>query len=147
MRVKVIKEIKGLVPGDILYYMKDTDTYEINKTEYDISDSTTTTVLRTVIGSYIVENMKDYFIFIDDEDNTLEIDKIYYNDFPENQTVDTVGETQPEVKDEVPTDTEVIKLQEQVKELEKRFEDIERFRIGQGFFPTNPYRYTWVNFI
>jgi hypothetical protein len=147
MRVKVLKEIKGLVPGDILYYMKDTDTYEINKTEYDISDSTTTTVLRTVIGSYIVEDMKDYFMFIDDEDNTLEIDKIYYNDFPENKKTNLATEAEPEVKNEVSTDTEVTKLQEQIKELEKRFEDIERFRIGQGFFPTNPYRYTWVNFI
>lgn len=154
MRVKVIKEIKGLVPGDILYYMKDTDTYEINKTKYDISDTTSTKVVRFVIGSYMVEEMKDYFIFIDDEDNTLEINKIYYNDFPENGISSDTAEAKPEVKNEVPTDIEVTKLQEQIKELEKRFEDIERFRIGQGFYrnvigdytPTIPYC-RWINFI
>ncbi len=153
MRVKVIKEIKGLVPGDILYYNDKDDMYEINKTDYDISDNKESVEsIKYSISSYTVEEQKDYFVFIDDEDNELKIEKIYYNDFPEdensttNKTVEPIKEVQPETKNEAVEVNEISKLQEQIKELEKKLQDIEgpvMKYYTPSYYSINPFRHFW----
>src|SRR4030043_1664347 len=105
MKVKVIKEIKGLVPGDILYYNKANDLYEISKTDYDIGDTTSTKTVKFAISDYLVGEFKDYFVYVDDEDNNVELNKIHWDDFPrDNKTVETSTEKEPEVKKEEPKD-------------------------------------------
>jgi len=149
MRVKVIKEIKGLVPGDILYYNDKTDTYEITKTDYDIGDKTQSVrSIRVIISSYTVEEHKDYFVFIDDDNNDMEINKIYYRDFPEddNNSIkksETPVQAEPEVENTISQDSEISKLQEQLKELEKKLEDIERSK-SVNQYPFYPIVKQWM---
>jgi len=150
MRVKVIKEIKGLVPGDILYYNDKTDMYEITKTDYDVSDSgQSVKSVKVVISSYVAEESKDYFVFVDDDNNDIEINKIYWDDIPQSKKLETPKNEQvkSEAKDTDSKDSEINKLQEQVKELEEKLEDIKRSKKSIEFnspfwvtnFPTSRY--------
>jgi hypothetical protein len=144
MKAKVIKDIKGLVPGDILYYQKDTDTYEINKTDYEIGDtSSSTKIVKVVINSYLVDENPEYFTLIDDENNDLEVSKIRWDDFPKNmETIANITETPvPEVKkEEVKESNDLNNLREQVKELTQKLEDIEKVRYP---FHVSPFKYSW----
>src|SRR4030042_526796 len=146
MKVKVIKEIKGLVPGDILYYNKANDLYEISKTDYDIGDTTSTKTVKFAISDYLVGEFNDYFVYVDDEDNNIELSKIYWDDFPRNdKTVETPTEKEPEVKNEDSKNSEITKLQKQVEELEKKLEDVERdsIKVGNRHLYVNPFGYHW----
>jgi hypothetical protein len=148
MRVKVIKEIKGLVPGDILYYNDKTGMYEITKTDYDFGDkSESVKSVRVSIESYIVEEHENYFVYLDDEDNDIEINKICWDDFPENSNeLETSKEVEPETKNETVKTDEVSNLQEQLKELQKKLEDIENPSVKYytpSYYTVNPFRHFW----
>ena len=145
MRVKVIKEVKGLVEGDILYYNSENDRYELTKTDYDISDSgKSTKVVKFSISSYLVEEFKDHFVCIDDTNNEIEINRIYYDDFPESITNKAPEEVPVEVPTEPTAIDEISKLQEQIKELEKELEDVKKYsRVNSPYWTYNPFSRIW----
>ena len=81
MKLKVIKAIKGLVPGDILEYNEKDDSYEIWKVEEDISEGKQTKkTLKVVISSYLVNDYKEYLEFIDNEGNSIQVEEFEYKD-------------------------------------------------------------------
>lgn len=140
MNVKVIKEIKGLVPGDVLYYNSNDEKYELNKTDYDISDEgQKTRSIRFSISSYLINEFKDYFVYLDDDGNEVQLNNIHYEDFPEykNQPQEV-----PKNTDTTNESIEVSKLQEQIKKLEKELE-IAKHTVYELPVLRNPFRYFW----
>jgi len=81
-RVKVIKEVKGLKIGDILTYNEETGKFNISKIDRDVSEtSTSTKSLFISVDRWIVEdNGSEYFTYIDDEGNDIDMQNINYND-------------------------------------------------------------------
>ena len=89
MNLKVIKSVKGLVEGDILYYNSARDQYEITKIESDISDSgTTSNILKVIIGDWLVDDYKEFFKYIDDDGNDITVEEFKYVQKEEDKIVD-----------------------------------------------------------
>lgn len=144
MKLKVIKEIKGLVPGDELVYNEKNDQYEIFKVEEDISDSgVTKKSIKVTIGSWLVEDFKDYLVYVDDDGNQIVVNNINYSDSPDYK------------KDEAPIavaeKSEVDTLKEKVQELEKELDEYKKvpgvnpqtFYVRIPDHWSYPYRYYW----
>lgn len=118
MKLKVIKEIKGLVPGDILDYNENNDSFEISKVEENITESgVSKKTLKVTIASYLVEDFKDYFITIDDEGNPITEERIRYSDNPENKDEIDIKE-----------DNRVEELTKKVEELQKELEEVKPYK-------------------
>lgn len=139
MKLKVIKEIKGLVPGDILDYNENNDSFEISKVEENITESgVSKKTLKVTIASYLVEDFKDYFITIDDEGNVVTEDRIKYTDSPDYK----------EDLDNTKEDSRVEELTKKVEELQKeldRYKDMEPvvYTTYPAKYYINPFRTYW----
>lgn len=141
MKLKVTQTIKGLVPGDILYYINRGDNrgglYEINKVEEDISDTTSTKKqLKVTIDEWYVKNWKDYFTYIDDDDNEIVVEELeYINGSLSEQYQTEISDLRKEKDDLTKTNTkleediqawqsEVIKLNNKIIDLQKQLEAV-----------------------
>jgi HD superfamily phosphohydrolase len=134
MKLKVIKEIKGLVPGDILDYNKEEQRYEIYKVDEEIVDNKITKKsMKVSIGEYLVNDFKDYFIYLDEEGNELTISEIRYSDsddYKEKLEKDDIAQhlmnepDQPSVK----SDSESDKLNIMISKNEELFKEIEELK-------------------
>lgn len=133
MKLKVIKEIKGLVPGDILDYNENNDSFEISKVEENITESgVSKKTLKVTIASYLVEDFKDYFITIDDEGNPITEERIRYSDNPENKDEIDIKE-----------DNKVEELTKKVEELQK---ELDRYKQSDYVITTYPPKYYYNPF-
>jgi len=165
MRLKVIKEIKGLVPGDILTYNSTSDSYDLYKVEEDISESgVTKKTIKITIGEWLVSDYLDYFIYIDKDGNEIIVNELTYDESPSKK--EAKKEAEKESVKELPnintTETiedwksEVIKLTNKIKELEKELEDYKnpidnyikhinnkRYDIPVVYTTYNPFRTIW----
>jgi hypothetical protein len=129
MKLKVIKDIKGLVEGDLLYYNKDKEQFEINKVDEEITDkgySKKTTT--TIIGDWLVNDYSEYLQRVDDDGNLVSVDEFEYvpKDTP----------PKPECIKEEPTELELVKKENE--ELKKQLEDLKKSNQGFPLF-TNKY--------
>ena len=89
MKVKVIKEFKGLEVGDVLYFNEKEYRYELTKVNEDISETSTSTTKKFyAFSDWTIKNNKEYFEFIDD--TGIKVDVIETVHDSEVQ-VDTVG--------------------------------------------------------
>lgn len=80
-KVKVIKAIKGLEVGDILYLDVDNSQYTNLKTYEDISDNKTITkTSQTTIDRWAVEQSPEYFVYLDENDNDIQMNTVRYED-------------------------------------------------------------------
>jgi NAD kinase len=88
MNLKVIKPIKGLVEGDILYYNQDADQYEITKIEEDVSDNKTSKkTLKVIIGAWLVDDNKEFFKYVDDDGNDMTVEEFKYEQKEEDKII------------------------------------------------------------
>lgn len=120
-KIKVIKDYKGLVVGDILTYNADHGLYTLTKEHSDISDQETTTkVERYEIGEYTVSRLNKYFIEIDKDDNEIKVNRIYLDDEVKNMkeevvvnsaTEDKLNKTVSELKESLEEHKKTILLQ------------------------------------
>ena len=80
-KVKVIKAIKGLEVGDILYLDVDNSEYTNLKTYEDVSENKTITkTSQTTIDKWVVEQSPEYFIYLDDNGNDVQMNTVKYED-------------------------------------------------------------------
>jgi len=149
MKLKVIKAIKGLVPGDILEYNNNYDRYEIYKVEEDISnDNHTKKTLNVLVDNYLLNDLKDYLQLVDEDLNPMEVERITYKDSPtyeEDCKCEAKETLQPCIKeptksreDKLEEDiqawqSEVIKLSNKIIELEKQLEAVSPKQIVKEF--------------
>jgi len=122
MRLLVKKDFKGLIVGDILEYNTVSDVYEVEKEDSVISDNTTITrnsIIR--VNEYIARRMSDYFDFIDNDGNKIDIISIRYQDMPAE-----FREQEEKVNDTYITrlKKEISSLQHEVKTYETTVEDL-----------------------
>jgi predicted RNase H-like nuclease (RuvC/YqgF family) len=116
MKLKVIKAIKGLVPGDILEYNKEWDRYEIYKVTEDISDNKESKrTLRVTIMSYMIEEFKDYFQTVEDDLTPIDTETIGYKD--------SSSYGNDCIKEVALSDSEVEILKKEVESLKKQLEE------------------------
>lgn len=127
MKLKVIKAIKGLVPGDILNYNEKDDVYEIYKVDVDISENEEVKkTLKVSIASYLVDDFKDNFAYVDDDGNEIVVEEFRWKDSPDykDDLVKEVAQPTPSKSEEAIAtwQSEVIKLSNKIQELEKELE-------------------------
>jgi hypothetical protein len=118
MKLKVIKAVKGLVPGDILDYNEKDSNYEILKVEEDITESgSSKKSLKVTIPEYLVDDFKEFFTWVDDDGNDMKVEEFRYKDSP-NYESDVVKEV---AKPSEPTDLDL--LRQKVIDLEKQLDE------------------------
>jgi hypothetical protein len=114
MNLKVIKPIKGLVDGDILYYNQDQDQYEITKIDEEIGDTgTSRKTLKVIIGSWLVDTNKEFFKYVDDEGNDITIEEFKYGQKEEDKVIVDTNSGELEV------------LRKENEELKNKFIELE----------------------
>lgn len=124
MKLKVIKAIKGLVPGDILNYNEKDDVYEIYKVDVDISEKEEVKkTLKVSIASYLVNDFKDYLSYVDNDGNEIIVEEFRYKESPEYKEEAPITEiTKPE-EAIAEWQSECIKLENKIQKLEKELEE------------------------
>ena len=120
MKVKVIKAIKGLEVGDILYFNKDEYRYELTKVHQDVSETTTTTSKQFYsFSEYSIKENSEYFQFIDDEGNEVKIVESIKN------TKDNLDEYLHTHGAEVEHVKEIDKLKKEIEVLTESYKKLE----------------------
>jgi hypothetical protein len=127
MKLKVTKAIKGLVPGDILNYNEKDDVYEIYKVDVDISENEEVKkTLKVSIASYLVDDFKDNFAYVDEDGNTITVEEFRWQDSPRVGTEVSTIDKQIE---------EINGLKKKIEELEKEVEGYKQPKVDGYSIP------------
>jgi hypothetical protein len=139
MNLKVIKPIKGLVEGDILYYNQEQDQYEITKIDEEVSDNKTSKkTLKVIIGAWLVDDNKEFFKYVDDDGNDMTLEEFKYEQKEEDRIVDSnSGELESLRKENE-------ELKKSIEILQKPFSAYAPYNQPiEVYYTTNPFRHVW----
>jgi len=99
-KIKVIKQLGSLEIGDILTWNEQNNRFELNKVNEDISkDSHSYNKSFIAIDKYVAEDNSNFFCYIDDEGNDVDIKTITWRDIPSKDKEDYIVELENKVKD------------------------------------------------
>jgi phosphoribulokinase len=83
MKLRVKKDFKGLVEGDILEYNVQSGNYEIYKLDEVISEnSRSSTRVLVSVNEWVIRQMTDYFEYIDSDGEHIDKVEINFQDVP-----------------------------------------------------------------
>jgi hypothetical protein len=126
MKLKVIKAVKGLVPGDILDYNEKDSSYEIFKVEEDITESgSSKKSLKVTIPEYLVDDFKEFFTWVDDDGDKVTVEEFRYKDSPnyEPDMVEEVAKPSPVEVSEPISFAMYETLKQKISNLERQLEE------------------------
>lgn len=132
--LKVIKPIKGLIPGDILNYNNEENLYEINKITEDISiDKVIKKTLNITLQAWVYESCEKYYneylVPCDKDGNEIDIQKLEYIDREEKEPCENCEKCKCEdtPTNSVNNDAEIDKLNKRITQLENVLEQHNTF--------------------